>query len=184
MYFVGSLARFGGYRNSTSVSTPRAPGWVTFFATAARPRNIHLDRALGGCQHERNINGRAGRGPVSIFLTNRRESLHQQQSPAPWHSCSRGRASVNGTLVHTSLMSRLRGISAKCALSNCPILGVHSTRLLLLRLRFLRRFMQISLSEREVQFSLASISRDRQPMLLRETARNQLRAQCVLSRVE
>ncbi|WP_423889320.1 YdeI/OmpD-associated family protein [Bradyrhizobium sp.] len=83
MYFVGSLARFGGYRNNTSVSTPRAPGWVTFFATAARPRNIHLDRALGGCQHERNINGRAGRGPVSIFLTNRRESLHQQQTPAP-----------------------------------------------------------------------------------------------------
>ena len=83
MCFAGSLARFGGYRCSTSLSTPRAPGWVTFFATAARPRNIHLDRALGGCQHERNINGRAGRGPVSIFRTNRRESLHQQQSPAP-----------------------------------------------------------------------------------------------------
>jgi hypothetical protein len=100
MYFVGSLARFGGYRNNTSVSTPRAPGWVTFFATAARPRNIHLDRALGGCQHERNINGRAGRGPVSIFLTNRRESLHQQQSPAPWHSCSRGRASFSTVLAN------------------------------------------------------------------------------------
>ena len=91
MYFVGSLARFGGYRNNTSVSTPRAPGWVTFFATVAQPRNIHLDRALGGCQHERNINGRADRGPVSIFLTNRRESLHQQQSPAPSHSCSLGK---------------------------------------------------------------------------------------------
>src|SRR6267142_4649795 len=65
MCFVGSLARFCVYRGSTSVSTPRAPGWVTFFATAARPRNIHLDRALGGCQHEQNINGRAGRGPVS-----------------------------------------------------------------------------------------------------------------------
>ena len=88
---MGSLAHFGGYRGSTSVRTPRAPGWVTFFATAARPRNIHLDRALGGCQHERNINGRAGRGPVSIFLKNRSESVHQQQSPAPWRSCSRGR---------------------------------------------------------------------------------------------
>src|SRR5580692_5917700 len=62
MCFAGSLARFGGYRGSTPVSTPRAPGWVTFFATTARPRNIHLDRALGGCQHERNINGREGRG--------------------------------------------------------------------------------------------------------------------------
>jgi len=102
MCFVGSLARFGGYRGSTSVSTPRAPGWVTFFVTAARPRNIHLDRALGGCQHERNINGRAGRGPVSIFLTNRRESLHQHQSPAPWHSCSRGRcARTRGRLLGT-----------------------------------------------------------------------------------
>jgi hypothetical protein len=89
--WIPSLARFGGYRGSTSVSTPKAPGWVTFFATAARPRNIHLDRALVGCQHERNINGRVGRGPVSIFLTNRSESVHQQLSPALWHSCSRGR---------------------------------------------------------------------------------------------
>ncbi len=80
MCFVVSFARFGGYRGSTSVSTPRAPGWVTCFAIAARPRNIHLDRALGGCQHERKINGRASRGPVSIFLTNRRESLHHPTS--------------------------------------------------------------------------------------------------------
>src|ERR1700722_9681944 len=29
-------------------------------ATAAQPRSIYLDRTLGACQQERNINGRAG----------------------------------------------------------------------------------------------------------------------------
>jgi hypothetical protein len=114
MCFVGSLDRFGKYRGSMSVSTPTAAGWVTFFATAARPRNIHLDLALGGCQHERNINGRAGRGPVSIFLTNRRESLHQQQSPARWHSCSRGRRSTSSVCGHT------RGDSRDLTSENVP----------------------------------------------------------------
>ena len=182
MCFVGSLARFGGYRGSTSLSTPRAPGWVTFFATAARPRNIHLDRALGGCQHERNINGRAGRGPVSIFLTNRRESLHQQQSPAPRALLLTRQASVNGTLVQTSLVGRLWRISAKCALSKCLTLGVHSTRLRLLRVRLSRPFTRISLSEREVHSLLALISGDRPTTLLRATVRSQLLERCAPSR--
>ena len=38
-------------------------------------------------------------------------------------------ASVNGTHVRTSLVGRLWWISAKCALSNCLTLGVHSTTL-------------------------------------------------------
>jgi hypothetical protein len=35
--------------------------------------------------------------------------------------------SVNGTLVQTSLAGRLWRISAKCAISNCLNLGVHSS---------------------------------------------------------
>ena len=40
-----------------------------------------------------------------------------------------GQASVDGTFVQTSLVGRLWRISAKCAISKCLTLGVHSTNL-------------------------------------------------------
>src|SRR5580700_839455 len=61
-------------------------------------------------------------------------------------------------------------------------IGVHTTRLLLLRLRFSRLFRRISLSERQVHSLLASISRDRPTTLLRATVRSQLLERCAPSR--
>jgi len=48
---------------------PEGPGMNDILVdTAARPRDIHLDRTLGACQQERNINGRAGGRAGSICL--------------------------------------------------------------------------------------------------------------------
>ena len=54
-------------------------------------------------------------GAVPLFQYRRAERLLTRQ------------VSVNGTLVHTSIVGRLWRISAKCALSNCLTLGVPST---------------------------------------------------------
>jgi hypothetical protein len=57
------------------------------------------------------INGRAGWGPFSIFLTNRSEAVHQQQSPA---AISRALALlltrqmlVSTSFVYTSSLGRI-----------------------------------------------------------------------------